>query len=393
MNNCSDFTYTIYFTDAALSPITVAKSDLDVTSTDIALVGKTRFEYGEIFNENILHILEKFASISNSNSPNPDNTYGYLLEHPINGQFWFNKSSNKVAVYSDESWKKIYEQAKSILGISGTVAHGELVPLPIGVGSYTNCHITVSPFWLGDTLTVDAFDVHVNRQGYVTAKYTINGEEILGIANYALLYIEDSISSGLDEECDGPVPSATAIPTPTPTPTATISATPNSTPTSTPQPTRTSTPQPTPSITPEVTPTATPTITVTPSVTGTLGASPTPTPTFTVTPTSTAQVTPTPTVTSSVTPEITPSATAEVTPEVTPTVTAEVTPTATVTPTVTAEVTPTLTPTITPTVTPDVTPTVTITPTITPTPSMDFSGLGSEAGEYLTSEDGKIITI
>ena len=59
MINCSDNTYYIYYTDASSGAIAIpiAKSSL-IQDIDVTLVGKTRLEYGEVFNENMLHLLE-----------------------------------------------------------------------------------------------------------------------------------------------------------------------------------------------------------------------------------------------------------------------------------------------------------------------------------------------
>lgn len=48
MINCSDNTYVIFYTDTASGAISIPKSALDQETLDIALVGKTRLEYGEM---------------------------------------------------------------------------------------------------------------------------------------------------------------------------------------------------------------------------------------------------------------------------------------------------------------------------------------------------------
>ena len=61
-------------------------------STSLRFVGKNYAGYGEIQNENFLHLLESFAS---SNSP----------ARPISGQLWFDSSTNKLKFYDGTKFK------------------------------------------------------------------------------------------------------------------------------------------------------------------------------------------------------------------------------------------------------------------------------------------------
>ena len=47
----------------------VADSAIDQTSTDITLIGKNVSGYGEYFNENLIRLLENFASSTQPNNP------------------------------------------------------------------------------------------------------------------------------------------------------------------------------------------------------------------------------------------------------------------------------------------------------------------------------------
>lgn len=62
------------------------------TSLDIRLIGKNYAGYGEVQNENFVHLLENFANIS----PPPK---------PINGQIWFDDAGKKIK-YWDSSANK-----------------------------------------------------------------------------------------------------------------------------------------------------------------------------------------------------------------------------------------------------------------------------------------------
>jgi hypothetical protein len=78
--------YQINKTDGTIVA-TVADGQIDDRSTAITLIGKNYSGFGEIFNENLIQILENFA-----NSTPPDN--------PIRGQIWFDSSQSKLKVYN-----------------------------------------------------------------------------------------------------------------------------------------------------------------------------------------------------------------------------------------------------------------------------------------------------
>jgi hypothetical protein len=61
------------------------------TSTSIGLVGRNYTGYGEVQNENFVHLLENFA---NSNPP----------ARPIEGQLWFNTTNSLLHVWDDSKW-------------------------------------------------------------------------------------------------------------------------------------------------------------------------------------------------------------------------------------------------------------------------------------------------
>jgi hypothetical protein len=60
------------------------------TSLDIRLVGKNYAGYGEIQNENFLHLLENFAGVS-------------APPRPLNGQIWYDSSSKKIKFWDSAS--------------------------------------------------------------------------------------------------------------------------------------------------------------------------------------------------------------------------------------------------------------------------------------------------
>ena len=76
--------YVINLTNGG-SLVTVEDGTID-QSTSLKLVGKNYAGYGEIQNENFIHLLENFAS---GNAP----------AGPLSGQVWFDSSLKKLKFY------------------------------------------------------------------------------------------------------------------------------------------------------------------------------------------------------------------------------------------------------------------------------------------------------
>jgi hypothetical protein len=84
--------YTIDYSDPGKSPIVVNDGVVD-TSTSISLIGKNYTRFGEILNENMLHLLENFA---NGTAPN----------NPSEGQLWYDTANSQLMLY-DGQWYPI----------------------------------------------------------------------------------------------------------------------------------------------------------------------------------------------------------------------------------------------------------------------------------------------
>jgi len=103
--------YQINKTDGTIVA-TVADGQIDDRSTDITLIGKNYSGFGEIFNENLVKILENFAE-----STQPD--------HPLRGQIWFDSSESKLKVYNGVSFVPVSSATISSAQPS-TLAIGDL---------------------------------------------------------------------------------------------------------------------------------------------------------------------------------------------------------------------------------------------------------------------------
>ncbi len=85
--------YLVNKTDGTLLT-TILDGQTDSTSSSIVLIGKQVTNYGEIQNEDFIHILENF-----SNSIDPAN--------PLEGQLWWNKSTNVMNVFDGSQWRPV----------------------------------------------------------------------------------------------------------------------------------------------------------------------------------------------------------------------------------------------------------------------------------------------
>jgi hypothetical protein len=85
--------YIVNRTDGSIVA-TVTDGTVDRASTSLVLIGKNYKGIGEIYNENLVHLLENFSSVTPPNNQ-------------IKGQLWFNSNSNKLNVYDGQNWRPV----------------------------------------------------------------------------------------------------------------------------------------------------------------------------------------------------------------------------------------------------------------------------------------------
>ena len=85
--------YTVDYSTSSKTAITVNDGTVD-TSTSVNLIGKNYTNFGELLNENLLHLLENFA---NTNAPT----------NPTEGQLWYDTTNSLLKLYDNGQWYQI----------------------------------------------------------------------------------------------------------------------------------------------------------------------------------------------------------------------------------------------------------------------------------------------
>ena len=83
---------------------TIEDGTVDITTTDISLIGKNYPTYGLSLNQNFIKLLENFASVDEPASP-------------LFGQLWYNSTAKTLSVYREgavtDAWQKIASISES----------------------------------------------------------------------------------------------------------------------------------------------------------------------------------------------------------------------------------------------------------------------------------------
>lgn len=132
--------YQINKTDGTIVS-TVPDGQIDQSSTDLTLIGKNYSGFGEIYNENLIKLLENFAS---ADTPT----------HPIRGQVWFDTSENRVKVYNGNEFIPVS---------SATIAGSQ--PLTLGAGDLWFNSIEKQLYFFDGTKTILLGPAYAASQG------------------------------------------------------------------------------------------------------------------------------------------------------------------------------------------------------------------------------------
>ena len=93
--------YTIQFTDSSnKDPIIVEDGTIN-TETTLGFPGKNSTGYGQVIAEDLLHLLENFASPTEPS-------------RPVEGQLWYNNDTNQLLIYDSTTWVPAGGLRKSI---------------------------------------------------------------------------------------------------------------------------------------------------------------------------------------------------------------------------------------------------------------------------------------
>lgn len=88
--------YLLNWTDDSLKdPFILAADTLDFTTTSLSLTGQGYINWGEKVLEDLIRLMENFASASSS-------PFG-----PTTGQLWFSNQTTKLALYYTGAWHEL----------------------------------------------------------------------------------------------------------------------------------------------------------------------------------------------------------------------------------------------------------------------------------------------
>jgi len=101
--------YTITYSDPSKAPISLAALSTN-TTTDLTFVGRGVPNFGEVHQNNFLHLLENFASPI-ANAPTK----------PVEGQLWYNTDYQSLMIRTDRggvtgpAWEEVVDESLKYL--------------------------------------------------------------------------------------------------------------------------------------------------------------------------------------------------------------------------------------------------------------------------------------
>lgn len=158
MASCTNNQYIVRHADNRKTAYNVPRNRIVSDRLDITLIGKSRLEYGEVFNKNIFNILENFACPSDDSNNAPDLTIAHpsVFNNPTEGQFWFDNKNFVLFRYQFNDGVGVWVPLSSnndIAGLSGVWNVGVPLPRPVSqvtghVFDYSECCWIVSPYFI-----------------------------------------------------------------------------------------------------------------------------------------------------------------------------------------------------------------------------------------------------
>lgn len=79
--------------------VEVTDGNTNTSATSLTLIGKNYSGFGEALNENLVKLLENFASVQSPDTNNNSNA--------LTGQLWFDTSLNSLKIYTGVEWKTV----------------------------------------------------------------------------------------------------------------------------------------------------------------------------------------------------------------------------------------------------------------------------------------------
>lgn len=200
-------TYVINQTDSGKTPVNVPEKTVNQSDFAIALFGREKLQYGELMNENILHLLENF-SCPEGTPGNPEldpNAMGggaldYTLSNATEGQLWYNETNGIMYMRHNSQWIPLSLKG-DVAANYGSIAHGQQLPLPVSesgyVFDYPDCAWMVSPRHYPDEIGFMRCYTDT-ATATVTMQYTLIGDPTLinGTANYLIIGIRNNDNQG-----------------------------------------------------------------------------------------------------------------------------------------------------------------------------------------------------
>jgi hypothetical protein len=176
--------------------VSVPDASVDVNFTSLTLVGKNFVEYGELLNENFVHLLENFAS-----AVEPAN--------PLIGQLWYDQGVRELKLYTATGTWKGFAVLTASPDVPGYPSPGELWWDTVNdqLKAWTNdAWVVAGPLWSRSMLlsgAIPEYVVDIIGIEHVIIKIYVH-EEVVGIwsADAAFTLDQTNLITGFPESIE-----------------------------------------------------------------------------------------------------------------------------------------------------------------------------------------------